>query len=250
LAGGRAFDALSPDRIAADAETWELAIRKLRGGLMPPAGGPRPDGPTVDRLVGWLASEIDAAAEPAPGRVSLRRLNRREYEYAIRDLVALEVDSAALLPDDNVEGFYDNNADALQVSPAFVTQYVDAARAIAQEAVGDLTALPIATTYGDPANMVISLPPDGAPGTGRQQHHLAGMPFGTRGGFTVTHNFPADGEYELTIGDMALAREVPRMEFENTVVVLLDGEELYRTNIGGEADHKAMTARLVRVGTT
>ena len=66
------------------------------------------------------------------------------------------------------------------------------------------------------------------------------MPFGTRGGFSVEHNFPADGEYELTIGDMALAREVPRMEFENTVVVLLDGEELYRTNIGGEADHKAI----------
>jgi hypothetical protein len=244
LAGDRAFDSMSPDRIAADAETWELAIRKLRGGLMPPAGGPRPDGATVDALVAWLASEIDAAAEPAPGRVSLRRLNRREYEYAIRDLLALEVDSAALLPDDNVEGFYDNNADALQVSPAFVTQYVDAARAIAREAVGDLAALPIATTYGDPANMVISLPPDGAPGTGRQQHHLTGMPFGTRGGFAVTHNFPADGEYELTIGDMALAREVPRMEFENTVVVLLDGQELYRTNIGGEADHKSIDQRL------
>jgi hypothetical protein len=224
LAGDRAFDSMSPDRIAADAETWELAIRKLRGGLMPPAGGPRPDGATVDALVAWLASEIDAAPS-LPGSL-VRRLNRREYEYAIRDLVALDVDSAALLPDDNVEGFYDNNADALQVSPAFVTQYIDAARAIAQEAVGDLTALPIATTYGDPANMVISLPPDGAPGTGRQQHHLAGMPFGTRGGFTVTHNFPADGEYELTIGDMALAREVPRMEFENTVVVLLDGRAL------------------------
>jgi hypothetical protein len=70
------------------------------------------------------------------------------------------------------------------------------------------------------------------------------MPFGTRGGFVVTHNFPADGEYELTIGDMALAREVPRMEFENTVVVLLDGKELYRTNIGGEADHKAIDQHL------
>jgi hypothetical protein len=92
--------------------------------------------------------------------------------------------------------------------------------------------------------MVISLPPDGAPGTGRQQHHVDGMPFGTRGGFSVTHNFPADGEYELTIGDMALAREVPRMEFENTVVVLLDGEEFYRTNIGGEADHKSIDQRL------
>src|SRR5690606_40613223 len=120
----------------------------------------------------------------------------------------------------------------------------NAARAIAQEAIGDLDAPPITVTYGDPANMVISLPPQGAPGTGRQQHHLPGMPFGTRGGFVVQHNFPADGEYELTIGDMALAREVPRMEFENTVIVLLDGKEIYRTNIGGEADHKAIDQRL------
>ena len=245
LAGGRAFDRLSPDRIGADAETWELAIRKLRSGLMPPAGGPRPDADTVDELASWLENEIDTAADdPAPGRVSLRRMNRREYEHAIRDLLALDVDAEALLPLDNVAGYFDNNADALQVSPSFVTQYVDAARAVALEAVGDPKALPIATLYGDPENMVISLPPSGAPGTGRQQHHLPGLPFGTRGGFVVQHNFPADGEYELTIGDMAMAREVPRMEFENTVVVLLDGEELYRTNVGGAADHKAIDLRL------
>jgi hypothetical protein len=91
---------------------------------------------------------------------------------------------------------------------------------------------------------VISLPPQGEPGTGRQQHHIEGMPFGTRGGFAVEHNFPADGEYELTIGDMALAREVPRMEFENTVIALLDGKEFYRTSIGGEADHKAIDQTL------
>ncbi len=240
-----AFDALSPEHIADDAETWEAAIRKLRGGLMPPAGAPRPDREAVVELVSWLESEIDEAArKPPAGRVSLRRLNRREYAHAIRDLLALEIDPAALLPEDNVEGYFDNNADALQVSPAFVDQYVEAARRIALEAVGDVDALPVTTTYGDVANMVISLPPQGAPGTGRQKHHIAGMPFGTRGGFIVTHNFPADGEYELTIGDMALAREVPLMEFENTVVVLLDGEEIYRTNIGGEADHKAIDQRL------
>ena len=240
-AGGRAFDAMSPDRIAQDAETWEAAIRKLRGGLMPPAGERRPDGKAVAGLVSWLANEIDTAAgEPAPGRVSLRRLNRREYSHAIRDLLALDIDPEVLLPEDNVEGHFDNNADALEVSPAFVDQYIYAAREIALEAVGNLEAPPITTTYGDVANMVISLPPRGAPGTGRQQHHIEGMPFGTRGGFIVEHNFPADGEYELNVGDMALAREVPRMEFENIVLALLDGEELYRTDIGGEADHKAI----------
>ncbi|MDX1563391.1 MAG: DUF1587 domain-containing protein, partial [Gammaproteobacteria bacterium] len=202
---------------------------------MPPAGEPRPSNEALATLVTWLEDEIDTAARNAPpGRVSLRRLNRREYAYAIRDLLALNVDAAALLPEDNVEGFYDNNADALQVSPAFIDQYIYAARQIAIEAIGNPDAPPVTTTYGDPANMVISLPPRGADGTGRQQHHLPGMPFGTRGGFIVEHNFPADGEYELTIGDMALAREVPRMEFENTVVALLDGEEFYRTNIGGE----------------
>jgi mono/diheme cytochrome c family protein len=245
FAGGRAFDTMSPERIAAEAETWEAAIRKLRGGLMPPAGGPRPDSQAVTHLVSWLESEIDtAAAESPPGRVSLRRLNRREYAYAIRDLLALNIDPEALLPEDNIEGHFDNNADALQVSPAFVDQYIYAAREVALEAVGNHEAPPVTTTYGDAANMVISLPPQGNPGTGRQQHHIEGMPFGTRGGFVVEHNFPADGEYELTIGDMALAREVPRMEFENTVLALLDGEEFYRTNIGGEADHKAIDQHL------
>jgi hypothetical protein len=245
LAGGQAFDHLAPDRVAADAQIWEGAIRKLRGGLMPPAGARRPDPAELDSLAAWLADEIDSTAvEPAPGRVALRRLNRREYAYAIRDLLALNVDAANLLPEDNVAGHFDNNAEALQVSPAFIDQYIDAARQIAQEAVGNLDAPPVTTTYGDPANMVISLPPRGADGTGRQQHYLPGMPFGTRGGFIVEHNFPADGEYELTIGDMALAREAPRIEFENTVVALLDGEEFYRTNIGGEADHKAIDQRL------
>ena len=174
----------------------------------------------------------------------LRRLNRREYAYAIRDLLGFNIDAKALLPDDNVKGHFDNNAAALQVSPNFVDQYIYAARAVALEAVGNPKAPAVTTTYGDVANMVISLPPDGAPGTGRQQHRLEGMPFGTRGGFIVEHNFPADGEYELTIGDMALAREVPRMEFENTVIALLDGKEFYRTTIGGEADHKAIDQRL------
>ncbi|HEU4619320.1 MAG TPA: DUF1592 domain-containing protein [Gammaproteobacteria bacterium] len=245
-AGNRVFDRLSPDHIADNAETWEAAIRKLQGGLMPPAGERRPDRGTVLDLVSWLENEIDdaAAAKADPGRVGLRRLNRREYAHAIHDLLDLDIDPAQWLPQDNVVGHFDNDADALQVSPAFVSQYIDAARAIAQEAIGDLSAQPVTSTYGDPANMVISLPPQGDPGTGRQQHYIPGMPFGTRGGFTIEHDFPADGEYELTIGDMALAREVPRMEFENTVVALLDGKEFYRTNIGGEADHKAIDQHL------
>jgi mono/diheme cytochrome c family protein len=243
--GGLALSQLNLDDVQQSAEIAEKVIRKLRGGLMPPAGARRPDSHAAAEFVSWLENKIDAAAtESRPGRVALRRLNRREYAYAIRDLLGLNIDATAWLPDDNVKGNFDNNAAALQVSPNFVDQYIYAARAVALEAIGNPKAIAEMTTYGDVANMVISLPPDGAPGTGRQQHHIEGMPFGTRGGFIVEHNFPADGEYELTIGDMALAREVPRMEFENTVIVLLDGKEFYRTNIGGDADHKAIDQRL------
>jgi len=243
--GGLALDSLSPDRIAQDAKTWEAAIRKLRGGLMPPPGAKRPDEQSVTQLISWLEKQIDTAVVDSPaGRVSLRRLNRREYAYVMRDLLGIEIDAGKLLPIDDRKGNFDNNAAGLQVSPAFVDQYVSAAREIARQALGDAEAPPVTTTYGDVENMVISLPPKGAPGTGRQQHHIEGMPLGTRGGFSVKHNFPVDGEYELSIGDMALAREVPRMEFENTVIALLDGKEIYRTNIGGEADHKAIDQRL------
>jgi mono/diheme cytochrome c family protein len=244
-AGGLALSELNLDAVSQHPEIAEKVIRKLRGGLMPPAGSRRPDNETAAAFVTWLETEIDKkSVAAAAGRVPLRRLNRREYANAVRDLVGLNVDAKALLPDDNVKGHFDNDAAALQVSPNFVDQYIYAARAVALEAVGNPKAQPIVTTYGDPENMVISLPPSAAPGTGRQQHRLPGMPFGTRGGFVVEHNFPADGQYELTIGDMAMAREVPRMEFENTVIVLLDGKEFYRTNIGGDADHKAIDQQL------
>jgi len=110
--------------------------------------------------------------------------------------------------------------------------------------VGNVEAPPITTTYGKLENMVVHLSISAEPGIGKQQHRLEGMPFGTRGGMVVEHTFPVDGEYELSIGDMAQAREVPRMEFENTVVALLDGKEFYRTNIGGEKDHKAIDQHL------
>ena len=228
-----------------NAEIAEKVIRKLRGGLMPPGGAKHPDKQATSAFVSWLENQVDSHyVQAAAGRVPLRRLNRREYENAVRDLIGLNIDAKTLLPDDNVKGNFDNNATALQVSPNFIDQYIYAARSLALDAVGNRNAPPITTTWGDVANMVISLPPQGAPGTGRQQHHLEGMPLGTRGGMMIEPNFPVDGEYELTIGDMAMAREVPRMEFENTVVVLLDGKEIYRTNIGGEADHKAIDQRL------
>ncbi len=242
-AGGVAFDTMDPAEIPHDAEIWEETIRKLRGGLMPPAGEPRPENAHALEIAAWLEETIDQAASEGVtiahvGHVPMRRLNRREYEYAIRDLLDLEVDATALLPADDIRGGYDNIAAALQVSPTFIDQYLNAARTVAHNAIGDRRPIPIMETYGNVADMIISLPPRGTDGTGTQQRHNPAMPFGTRGGVSVLHTFMADGEYELTIGDLALAREVPNMEFEHTLIALLNGEEFYRTTIGGEADHK------------
>ncbi|MCP5145230.1 MAG: DUF1592 domain-containing protein [Gammaproteobacteria bacterium] len=240
-AGGVAFDTMSPDNIAHDAEVWEATIRKLRGGQMPPPGTDRPEESNIQNIAQWLESTLDNAAQQGHvGRVPLKRLNRREYENAIRDLLGMNVDATALLPADDIKAGYDNIAAALQVTPTFIDQYLNAARTIAHDAIGDARPIPIMQTYGNVADMIISLPPRGIDGTGSQQRHNQGMPFGTRGGMTVEHNFMADGEYELNIGDLALAREVPNMEFENTVVALLDGTEFFRTTIGGEQDHKTI----------
>ncbi len=238
-AGSVAMNLMSPDNVAVDAETWEQAIRKLRGGLMPPPGAERPPTEDIAQLASWLATTIDeATTNPSAGRVPLRRLNRREYGNAIRDLLGMDVNVNALLPVDDMKDGFDNNAAALQVSPTFIDQYLNAARTIAHDAVGDRRPIPIMETYGNVADMIISLPPRGIDGTGSQQRHNQGMPFGTRGGVSVEHTFLADGVYELQIGDLALAREVPNMEFEQTVVALLDGKEFYRTTLGGEDDHK------------
>jgi hypothetical protein len=239
-AGGVAFDAMSPEQVPTDAKVWEDAIRKLQGGFMPPPGKPHPDQHTISELVSWLESTLDSHATATAGRTQLRRLNRREYANAVRDLLALDIDAATLLPDDHHKTGYDTDAARLQVSPSYVDQYVNAARIVATQAVGNPKAPAITTTYGSVGDMVISLQVRGHPGEGNQQLYRDGMPFGTRGGMSGEYIFPADGEYALTIGDLALGRDVPLMEFDNTVVALLDGKEFFRTHIGGELDQKAI----------
>src|SRR5687767_12680438 len=135
-AGGVAFDAMSFEGLAEDAKVWESAVRKLRAGFMPPPGAKeRPDPQTVTGLIHYLETHLDAAqVEPPPGRVPLRRLNRREYANAVRDLIGLNADVAALLPADDQKGGFDNNAARLQVSPSFLDQYLSAARQIALQA--------------------------------------------------------------------------------------------------------------------
>ncbi len=245
-AGGVAFDTMSADGIPQDAKIWEQAVRKLRGGMMPPPGHKRPDNAAIKNLVSYLETTLDDAgtARTDPGRVPLRRLNRREYANSVHDLIGLDVDGAAWLPQDPLKDGFDTDAQLLQVTPNFLDQSVTAARALALQAVGDPKAAPIDTTYGNIANMIISLNPRPGVGTGNQEKYQDGMPFGTRGGMVAEHWFAADGEYSLTIGDMAMAREVPKLEFENTVIILLDGKEIHRLNVGGEKDYKDVDQNL------
>src|SRR4051812_35281657 len=227
-AGGVAFDTLTPESIPEDAETWEKAVRKLRGGLMPPAGNPRPDNPTIQSFVSWMEGNLDhaATARTETAHVALHRLNRKEYTNAIRDLLGVEMDPAELLPRDDARDGFDNVADALQVSPSFLDQYLAAARTVSVAALGNVNARPVGTTYTS--------------GGGEQFFHVAGAPPGTRGGIVVTHPFPADGEYVINISNMAQAIWVYNMEFANHLVVSVDRRKIYETTIGGEEDMKAI----------
>ena len=228
-AGGIAMDTMSPDSIESDVQTWEKVVSRTRGGLMPPPGEPRPPGAQLASFVSWMEGSIDkiALAKPDPGHVALHRLNRREYVNAVKYLLGLDLDPAALLPQDDYSDGFDTIANVLQVSPSFIDQYLSAARNVALLAVGNPTARPVGTPYQNE---------DG----GKQLSHVEGLPLGTRGGMVVDHIFPVDGEYELNINDMAHALWVEGMEFENTLVVLVDGVKVYETKIGGEADQKAI----------
>ena len=241
-AGGAAFDAMSFDTLGSDAKLWESAVRKLRSGFMPPPGvKDRPDQASVNGLVAFLETRLDQSqTSAAPGRVPLRRLNHREYANAVRDLIGVQAEVATLLPADNRKDGFDNDAAHLQVSPSYLDQYLTAARAVAQQAIGNTNALPVITTYGNKNDMVIALAAEGLHASGSQLIYKEGMPFGTRGGISFVHDFPAAGEYALTIGDLASGRAIPRMEFNSTVIALLDGKEFYRTNVGGERDQKGI----------
>ncbi len=230
-AGELALDILerSASSVPAEAETWEKVIRRMRGSLMPPPGQPRPAAAESAAFVQWLEGRIDEAAlkHVEPGHVPLHRLNRREYTNAVRELFDLEFDPTSLLPQDDLSDGFDNVAKVLQVSPTFLDQYLAAARSVALQAVGNPDQRPVGTPYNNPV-------------PGPQHNHVDGLPFGTRGGFAVDHIFPADGEYELNINNMARALWVEGMEFENTLVALVDGVKIYETRLGGETDQKAI----------
>jgi hypothetical protein len=194
LTGGLAIDKLDIHRAETNAETWEKVARKLRAGLMPPAGAPRPDRHALDALAGAVEDALDraAAANPNPGRAPLHRMNRGEYANAIRDLLAVDVDASTLLPADDSSNGFDNIADVLGISPALLERYVSAAAKISRLAVGDPETAPLDVTYTVRGDL-------------SQTETLDNLPPGTRGGTVVRHNFPLDGEYLIKLSLMKLS---------------------------------------------
>jgi mono/diheme cytochrome c family protein len=183
-AGGLTLASFDVGAAAEHAEVAEKVIRKLRAGMMPPAGARRPDNGVLSDLASALETRVDhaAALSPNPGRRPFQRLNRAEYAGAVRDLLDLDVDVDAYLPPDTISDGFDNVADAQGFSPTVLEGYLRAASAISALAVGDARAAPTEANYK-------------VPRTANQMRQVEGAPFGTRGGIAVTHIFPADGEY-------------------------------------------------------
>ena len=214
--GDLSLDAATVKTPAESPEVWEKVVRKLRARFMPPAGLPRPDERTYDTVVSSLAGALDSAAaqKPNPGRTdTFRRLNRTEYQNAIRDLLAVDLDVSPLLPaDESSHGF--DNVTVGDLSPTLLERYVTAARKISRLAVGS----PSRSPGGD----TTVLPPELT-----QEQPLDGLPVGTRGGLVVHHTFPVDAEYDIVLRLTRDRNEHVEGLFEDhQVEVMLDGKRV------------------------
>jgi hypothetical protein len=219
--GGLTLEGLNLEAPVDDAQIWEKALRKLRGHQMPPPGSPQPEQKDVDAFAAWMESTLDAHAKgPRAGYVPIQRLNRTEYAASVKALVGVDVNAKEILPQDiQVEGF-DNIAAALSVSPAFLDQYVSAARQVARLAVGNPNPRVSSVRYNIAGNQNADDPP----------------PPGSRGGIKFKHNFTADGEYRISINDLGVGPYTAALERESTLVVTIDGKVVIRKPVGGPAD--------------
>ena len=186
--GELSFAALDIEQPSPDNPVWEKAIRKVRTGMMPPAGAKRPDHGRIETFTTALEASLDraSAARPNPGTPALHRLNRTEYANVVRDILALDIDVTKLLPPDDMTHGFDNIADVLTISPTLLDSYIRTAATISRLAVGDRAIAPSVEVYRVPQ----MLP---------QTDHVEGTPFGTRGGTAVRHFFPADGDYSFKL---------------------------------------------------
>lgn len=211
FAGSTAFDLLARDSLAEDADTWELVIRKVRTGMMPPAGKPRPPRAELDQLTNALGAALDVeyARTPNPGSEGLARLNRQEYRNAIRDLLQFDASHVvANIPAESAGEGFDNNLELLSVSPTLIDAYASAAMRISREAVGDLSLIPSEVEYTAAAGST------------------EGVPLGSRGGFAVTHNFPVDARYQFAVTNRGggFFNTQTFCTGSNRTVVSIDGE--------------------------
>jgi cytochrome c551/c552 len=226
--GGRSFENLDLANVAVNAETLEKIIRKMHTGSMPPQGMPRPDKATLDGLANWLAVSLDraAAANPNPGRATLHRLNRTEYANAIKDILGLDIDAAALLPNDDESYGFDNIADVLKTSPILIERYMSASWNISRLAVGDPAMGADTTVYRAKPDL-------------SQDDHLEGLPLGTRGGLKFTHNFQLDGDYIFRVRMWRATTDIIRgLKYANEVEYSIDGVRAGLVRIGGRADER------------
>ncbi len=242
--GGLDFDAVDVNNPAADPALWENVLVKLLHRRMPPEGKRRPDEAAYDGMIAHLAASIDraAATHPNPGRTdTFRRLTRTEYRNAIRDLLDLDIEVKSLLPKDDLSHGFDNIA-AGGLSPTLLERYLAAAKKIAALAIGR----PLAA----PGSEIIAVPLDLT-----QESHLDGLPFGTRGGAAVRHNFPLDAEYELQLRLTRNRNEkVEGLNQPHVLELLLDGAFVHRFTVkppGGKENHDKVDRHMnVRIPVT
>ena len=219
-AGGMTLVEFDASRVEHTAETAEKMIRKLRAGMMPPPGVKRPDEATIAALATAFETKLDAvaAAKPNPGWRPFQRLNRAEYARAVRDLVGIDVDVTAFLPPDTMSHGFDNVADVQTFSPVLMEGYLRAAAKISSLAVGDPAASPTEATYKTDRSA-------------SQMRHVPGAPLGTRGGLSVVHVFPADGEYTFRM----MLHSIPTGQlFGSTIGPISGKNEEIEVSVDGE----------------
>jgi len=244
MTAGLALDDLIADDIGRNQESWENVVRKLSARQMPPSETPRPDEEEYAAAIAWLESSLDAAAatRPNPGRTeTFRRLTRTEYQNAIRDLLALDVDVSSLLPpDESSHGF--DNITVSDLSPTLVNRYLSTAQTISRLAVG--------RTPPTHREDIFRIRPDVT-----QDVHVEGLPIGTRGGAVIAHNFPRDGEYEIQVRLMRdRNEEVEGLRERHELEVLLNRERVKLFTVRppqNGASHQSVDANLkTRIKTT
>jgi cytochrome c553 len=236
--GGLALDRPDLANVAAHADVWEKVIRKVRTGMMPPAGVPRPSAVERDALLSSLAGTLDEAARvsPNPGRPLVHRLNRAEYANAIRDVLALEIDAASLLPPDDSSAGFDNNADVLGVSPVLLESYLTAAERI--------TALALGARDIPPAGEIYRVRQDES-----QDRHVPGLPLGTVGGLLIERTLPLDGEYQFRVTLFRTNLGTMRgLEYEQQLEISVDGERVHLASFGGDKEIAASSENPTTTG--